>query len=90
MFDLTSLVDDVLVQTTVSKRKPTPSQGTFVRHHQHHRHQQPALQTSPLPPSPPPPPPQWYTPAFGLWLWVWLREYDPIDEKDAGPFLVEM
>jgi hypothetical protein len=30
MFDLTSLVDDVLVQTTVSKRKTTPSQGTYV------------------------------------------------------------
>jgi hypothetical protein len=27
---LTSLVDDALVQTTVSKRKTTPSQGTYV------------------------------------------------------------
>jgi hypothetical protein len=84
MLDLTSLVDDVLVQTTVSKQKNQTRPGN-VRHYQHHRHQQPALQT---PPSPPPP--RWYTPAFGLWPWVALREYDPIDEKVAGLFLVEM
>jgi hypothetical protein len=90
MLDLTSLVDDVLVQTTVSKQKNQARPGN-VRHHQHYRHQQPVLQTPPFPASPPsPPPPRWYTPAFGLWPWVALREYDPINEQVAGLFLVEM
>jgi hypothetical protein len=87
MLDLTSLVDEVLVQTTVSKQKNQARPGN-VCHHQHHRHQQPALHTPPFPPFPPPP--RWYTPAFGLWPWVALREYHPINEKVDGLFLVEM